>query len=68
MTKSEKVLIAGILGIASGFILGTVFAPWSGEEMQKKIGVKKRTIEEKIRRLESKLDKLEERVKKDKPR
>ena len=66
MTKSEKVVIAGILGLASGFILGTVFAPWSGEEMQKKIGIKKRTLEERIKKLESKIDKLEECVKKDK--
>ncbi|GEM_PF-6111267 len=65
MNKSEKVLIAGILGISAGFILGTVFAPWSGEEMQKKIGVRKRTIEEKLKRLENKLDRLEERIKKE---
>ncbi len=66
MTKTKKALIAGILGISTGFILGTILAPCSGEEMQKKIGIKKRTPEEKIQMLESKLDKLEEQFKKDK--
>ncbi len=63
MTKSERILIAGILGMASGFIIGTVLAPWSGEELQKKIGVRKRTVEEKLKRLEHKIDRLAEKLK-----
>ncbi len=63
MTKSERVIIAGIIGMASGFIIGTILAPWSGEELQKKIGVRKRTVEEKLKKLESKIDKLAEKFK-----
>lgn len=66
MYKSEKIILYGIIGMTAGFVLGTVFAPWSGEELQKKIGMRKRTIEEKLKKLESKLDKLEKRIQKDK--
>ncbi len=66
MTKGEKVLIVGILGMASGFIIGTVLAPWSGEELQKRIGVRKRTLEEKLKKLENRIDKLTEQIRKEK--
>lgn len=65
MNKGEKIVIVGFLGFATGLILGTVFAPWSGEEMQKKIGMKKRTVEEKLKIIEDKIEKLEEKIKKD---
>ena len=64
MKKGEKIVIAGILGFASGVILGTIFTPWSGEEVQKKIGIRKRTVEEKLKKLENKVEKLEETIKK----
>lgn len=66
MKKAEKIALLGVLGIVSGFIIGIALAPCSGEEMQKKIGLGKRTAEEKLKLLESKIYKLEEKLKKDK--
>lgn len=66
MNKNEKIIVVGVIGLVSGFIIGTILAPWSGEELQKKIGVRKRTLEEKLKRLEQKIDRLSEKLQEEK--
>ncbi len=63
MKKEERIIMAGLIGTAAGFILATVLSPWSGDEIKEKIGLKDLPPEKKIKKLEARIKQLEDELK-----